>query len=152
MHGIGELVIHGSGEKRVVRDVHRHPHTVHGKRVMQNGMGHGVIVVFGNNVVPGSRREARKRNAGSVPAFQSVVEYAPLVARRQSLPSEVVNPSVQNLLALKLNGLWQIFRARGDIEIKLICESANLRSDRRVLLVEVSVGEGDCGGNVELCG
>ena len=152
LHGAGELVIHGPGEERIMRDVHRHPHPVHGKRIMQNGVGHGVIVVFGNNVVPCSRREARKRNAGSVPLLQAIIENAPLVAGIQSLPAEVVNPSVQNLLAFKLNGLWQIFRARGDIKIKLICESANLRSNRRVLLIEVSVGKWDCGCNAELCG
>lgn len=69
LHGIRELIIHRSGEKRIVRNVHRHPHAVNRQRVMQHGVSNGVIVVFGNNVVPGSRSEARKSNAGRVPAF-----------------------------------------------------------------------------------
>jgi hypothetical protein len=69
LHSVGELVVYCAGEKRVVRDVHRHPHAVHGKRIMQHGVGDGVIMVFGNNVVPGSRSEARNSQAGGVPAF-----------------------------------------------------------------------------------
>jgi hypothetical protein len=149
---VGELVIHGAGEKRSVRNIHRHPHAIHSKRIMQHGVSDGVIVVFGHNVVPGSRSEARNSKSGGVPAFQAVVENAPLVARIQSLPAKVVNPSVQNLLAFKLNALRQVFRARRDIEIKFVRESANLRSYRRVLLVEVSVGVRDAGCNAELCG
>jgi hypothetical protein len=109
LHGIRELVIHRAGEKRVVRNVHRHPHAVDGKRVMQYGVSNGVIVVFGHNMVPCSGSEARKRDAGSVPAFQAVVKNAPLIAGIKGLPAEVVDPSVQNLLAFKLNGLWQSF-------------------------------------------
>ena len=69
LNGIGELVVHRAGEKRVVRDVHRHPHAVNGKRIMQNSVGDRVIVVFSHNVVPGSRSETRKSEAGGVPAF-----------------------------------------------------------------------------------
>ena len=119
---------------------------------MQHCVSNSVIVVFGHNMVPGSWRELRKSDAGRVPALEAVVKNTPLVAGIKSLPAEVVNPSIQNLLAFKLNGLWQIFRARRDVEIKLVCESANLFSYRRVLLVEVSVGEWDCGCNAELCG
>ena len=30
LNGVGELVIHGAGEKRVVRDVHRGTNAIHG--------------------------------------------------------------------------------------------------------------------------
>ena len=109
LHGIRELIIHRSGEKRIVRNVHRHPHAVNRQRVMQHGVSNGVIVVFGNNVVPGSRSEARKSKAAGVPAFQAVIEDAPHVAGIKRLPAEVVNPSVQDLLAFKLNALGQVF-------------------------------------------
>ncbi len=56
LNGVGELVIHGAGEERVVRNVHRSANAVDGKRVMQHGVGDGVVVVFGNNVVPGAAR------------------------------------------------------------------------------------------------
>ncbi len=92
-----------------MRDVDWHPHAVNGKRVMQDGVGNGVIVVFGHNMVPGSRSEARKRDAGSVPAFQAIIKNAPLVAGIERLPAEVVHPSVKNLLAFKFNALRQIF-------------------------------------------
>ena len=118
LKGIGELVIHGPGEKRVVRDVHRHPHAVNGKRVMEHGVCDRVIVVFGHNVVPGSRGEACKSKTSGVPAFQAVIKNAPLVAGIQSLPAEVVDPSVQNLLALKLNCLGRVSEPARDIEIK----------------------------------
>ena len=58
LNSIGELVIHGAGEKRIVRNIHRSANAVDGKRVMQHGVGRCVIVIFGGNVVPGAGSES----------------------------------------------------------------------------------------------
>src|SRR5690349_18690212 len=103
-------------------------------------------------MMPGAGRESCKRNSGGIPTLQAVVENAPLVAGIQRLPAEVVNPSIQDLLAFKLNCLRKIFRAGGNVQVELIGERVDLRGYGRVLLIEVSVGKGNCGRDAELCG
>src|SRR5215467_8096462 len=44
LHRVGKLVIGGAGEKRIVRDIHRHPNSIDGQCVMQNGVRCGVIM------------------------------------------------------------------------------------------------------------
>ena len=65
---IRKLIV-GAGEKRVVRDIHRHAHAIHGKRIVNHQVVRRVIVIFRHNMVPGVGREASQREAGRVPSL-----------------------------------------------------------------------------------
>ena len=56
-----------------------------------------------------------KRNVGRFPLFDPIVEDAPDIQCVDSLPTEVVNPAAQDLLAFKFNGLRSIFGAGGNL-------------------------------------
>src|SRR5258708_11944710 len=99
-----------------------------------------VIVVFGQDMVPGARREMLERNAGRVPRGGTIVEDAPLVGDEICLPAKVVDPAVKLLLAFELDALRSILRSAGNIEIKLVSNRVELPAGSLVLLVPIHVG------------
>ncbi len=105
LDSIRELVAGGAGEKCIVGNVDGESHAINRKRVMDDGMRRRIVVIFSNKVVPCARSEVSKIQRRRVPALQPVIEDPPLADGIIRLPTEVVNPAVENLLAFKLNGL-----------------------------------------------
>src|SRR2546421_4678469 len=95
-------------------------HSIYDKGIVKYRMGRNIIMVFSSNVVPCPWRKVLKRNVGRFPLFGSIVEYAPDIQRVDSLPTEVVDPAAQDLLAFEFNSLRGIFEACRNIKIKLI--------------------------------
>src|SRR5205809_7318606 len=148
---VGELVV-GAGEERIMAYVQSVAHSIYGKAVVKYRMGRNIIMVFSSNVVPCPRGEVLKRNVGRFPLFDPIVEDAPDIQCVDSLPTEVVNPAAQDLLAFKFNGLRSIFGAGGNIKIKLIHQVADLVTNGRLLLIPESVGIRNAGSDGKLCG
>src|SRR5579859_5236059 len=149
LYGIGELIA-GPGEKRIVLDVHGKAHTIHGEGVMGDHVRGHVVVVFGDNVVPCAGCEGGKGDIGRVPAFGAVIEDPPHIQGVIGLPAKVIDPAIQNLLALKLKGLGSVLGAGRNINIELVRQSVDLVRNRRMRKIEVGISVGHGSRNREL--
>jgi len=151
LNGIAELVS-AARVKRVVTNIDHVAYAVNRKRIVNDTMPGRVVVKFRNEVVPRPRRESHKRQTAVIPLLEAVIENSPLITGVVGLECEVVNPSIQSLLAFEFNGLRRIFQSIGNKEIKLIRKSVDLRRHRPVLLEEVGIGKGGIRRNAELRG
>jgi hypothetical protein len=151
LNGIAELVS-AARVKCVVTNIHHVAYAVNRKRIVNDNVSSRVIVIFRNEVVPRPRRESHNRQAAVIPLLLAVIEDSPLITGVVGLECEVVNPTIQGLLAFEFNGLRRVFQSVGNKEIKVIRKSVDLRRHRPVLLEEVGIGKGGIRRNAELRG
>jgi hypothetical protein len=135
-----------------VRNVDRKSDPVDGERVMDHNVCGRVIVVFSHNVVPCSRREMLEGNRSGIPLFQPVIENSPHAPGIERLPTEVVNPAVENLLALELNRLRSVFDPVPPLlpqapQVNQLVESSTSASTVALVGLLEGAGEGEGDGD-----
>jgi hypothetical protein len=151
LNGVAEL-ISAARVKCVVTNIEHVAYAVNRKRIVNNNMSGRIVVIFRDKVVPRPRRESHKRQAAVIPLFCAVIKDSPLITGVVGLECEVVNPSIEGLLAFEFNGLRRVFQSVGNKEIKLIGKRIDLRGHRTMLLEEVGIGKGGIRRNAELRG